>query len=164
MPGPPPDYVTGSEFKRWMDEESGFRERIERRMMDGFTKLDGAIVRVENQVREANGKTAEHARIIAVMQRDVEAIRSEDLDIEAAVRSIKEEGCSQYVDHVKLLGMSEADGGPKIRTWMSRLNRPQKTAAAAAVLALLLPAVVDLAKIVADTWKWLEQLHHGLVQ
>ena len=37
------DYVTGSEFKRWMDEESDFRARLERRIGDGFTEVKASV-------------------------------------------------------------------------------------------------------------------------
>ena len=40
MPSPP-DYVTGAEFARWMTEHAAFRGRLERRMADTATLING---------------------------------------------------------------------------------------------------------------------------
>ena len=98
------DNVSGAEFQRWMEEEGAFRFRLEQRLAGWHNETSLRLDRIEANGREANGKTAEHAKLIAVIMRDLEAIRAELGDTEQTVHSIKDEGCSQYAAHVAILG------------------------------------------------------------
>ena len=158
------DFVTGPEFKRWMDEESTTRDRIERRMEAGFSRLETAIVRVEDQVREANGKTSKHAEAIAVIQTDVQAIKTGHEKMDKLVVGIDRDGCGRYPEHRLLLDGFDGNDRAKAKSWVAGLSRPQKTAAVGGVFALLLPTAVDLVKIGYDALRWFESLHHNLTK
>lgn len=161
------EYVTGAEFKRWMDEESTFRERIERRMENGFTEVKSGVALVASLQRDANGKTAAHERAIAVMQRDVEAIRSEDLQIARDLDHLRKDGCGKYAAHVEVLGtLAEPSDGvvlterhrPAFR--MPDLSRKQKAVAGVSITAILIPAIADLFRFLTAAVAWLAQLPH----
>jgi hypothetical protein len=151
-------------MKRWMDEESAFKNRIENRMERGFAEVKSDIALVAGLQRDANGKTAAHAASILLLQREIQAIRSEDQRIEAAVSSIKEDGCSQLADHTRVLAGFNEEDREKAKGWVHGLSRPQKTAALGGITALLLPTVVDLVKIGYDALRWFESLHHTITK
>jgi hypothetical protein len=156
-----------SEFTRWWSEESKTRERLERRMESGFSDLKRAVDEVAGLQRAANGKTAEHARMIAVMERDVAAIKSAEVDVAETVHSIQQEGCHQYESHRAALGVLEGSGammpteGPPSRSLfvMPALTVRQKAVAGVGVTALLLPAVVELVKLATALASWLQTIH-----
>ena len=151
---PHPDYVSGSEFKRWMDEESAFRGRIEKRMADNFAEIKQSVSRIESLQRETNGRLNNAERTIAVVERDIDAIKSEDSEIERLVTSIQRDGCHQYAAHEKVLEVLEGSGAmPNSDGTITRsftfpaLSRRQKVAAGVGVTALLIPAVAELFKL-----------------
>lgn len=159
------DYVTGQEFQRWMDEESMFRDRLERRLEHNFTEVKTAVATVAGLQREANGKTAAHAQTIAVIQRDLEAIKSDDHQISHEIEILRKHGCAKYEAHVEVLGsLPEPSDGvvlterhrPAFR--MPDLSRKQKAVAGVSITALLIPAVSDLFKFLAAAVAWLEKL------
>jgi hypothetical protein len=151
------DYVTGAEFKRWMDEESAFRGRIEKRMSDGFAEIKTSMGRVEVLQREANGRTSKAEQTIAVMQREIEAIKQEDVEIDRMVTRILNEGCHQYATHRAVLGVldgaeSETDASGDVRPQfrLPSLSRKQKAIAGVGVSALLIPALAELFKLATE--------------
>lgn len=157
------DYVKESEFARWMEEESGFRARIEKRMSDGFAELKSSIGRIELLQREANGRTGKAEQHIAVMQREIEAIKSEDGEIEKTVREILTHGCNKYETHRTVLGVldgaasvtnGEGDGRPLFR--LPNFSRKQKALAGVGVSALLIPAVAELFKLGTEFLQYLQ--------
>ncbi len=90
-------------------------------------------------VREANGKTAANGQAIAIIQRELDAIRSEDLAIEATVEDIKAHGCHQLENHQQVL-MTTLGWSPK-----------KKAGVAAGLLttgALAWPAIQQIAEAV----------------
>jgi hypothetical protein len=103
MPMHQPDYVTGAEFARFIQEEAGFRERLERRLADQHAMIRGELSEIKGMVREANGRTGKNAEAIAVLMRDLDAIKSEENEIERTVHSIREDGCSQLHAHVDIV-------------------------------------------------------------
>ena len=163
MPTSHGDYVTGAEFARWMEEESAFRGRIERRMADGFGEIKSSVGRIELLQREANGRVSKAEQSIAVMQREVEAIKSEDGEIERTVKSILEHGCHQYVAHRTVLGVldgaeSVTDGAGDVRPTfrLPSLSRRQKAIAGVGVSALLIPAIAELFKFATEFLHFLQ--------
>jgi hypothetical protein len=152
------DYVSGAEFQRWMDEESSFRARLEKRMGDGFAEIKSSVGRIELLQREANGRTSKAEQHIAVMQREIEAIKSEDGEIEKTVKKILAHGCNKYEAHREVLGVLEGDEN-KIAPRQFRLptfSRTQKAVAGVGVSALLIPAIAELFKTLAALLSYLE--------
>lgn len=97
------DYVTGAEFARWMREESEFRDRLERRMATSAAAVQTGLDKIESHLAEINGRTRKNSEAIAVIEREVEAIKSEDAAIEEAVENIKVHGCGQLGNHETVL-------------------------------------------------------------
>lgn len=154
MPANHGDYVKESEFQRWMEEESAFKARLERRIADGFTEIKSSVGRVELLQREANGRVSKAEQSIAVMQREIEAIKSEDSEIERTVKSILEDGCHQYATHQAVLGVldgsesvTDASGDVRPKFRLPSLSRKQKAMAGVGVSALLIPAIAELFKL-----------------
>lgn len=157
------DYVTGSEFKRWMDEESAFRGRLEKRMGDGFAEIKSSVGRIEILQREANGRVSKAEQAIAVMQREIEAIKSEDSEIERTVKSILNDGCHQYETHRAVLGVldgaestTDASGDVRPMFRLPTLSPKQKAVAGVGVTALIIPALVELFKLGTALVRYLE--------
>lgn len=94
-----PDYVTGSEFARWMDEESKFRERLERRMHDNAQAVQAGLGKIETHLADINGRTRKNSECIAVIEREIDAIKSEDKAIERTVEQIRNHGCGKLEAH-----------------------------------------------------------------
>ena len=147
-----PDYVKASEFARWMHEESEFRGRIEKRMGDGFTEIKASISRVEGLQRDANGRIGKAEKTIAVIERDLDAIKSEDNEIERTLKRIEKEGCHRYEAHREVLGVLdganievEKAATPAFR--LPALSPKQKAVAGIGVSALLIPAIAELFKL-----------------
>lgn len=138
------DYVTAGEFTRWVTdwrtEESNFRARLESRLESQHNLIKGELGEIKGMVKEANGKTSRNAESIAVVQRELEAIKAEDALIDRAVTQIREHGCAQLERHeavVTTLGWS-----PK-----------RKAAVAGGLLgtgALIWPALQQIAATVHD--------------
>ena len=150
------DYITSAEYQRHLEEEAGFRLRLEQRIDRGFVGLQQGLTRLEGQVREANGKTGKHAEVIAVVQRDIEAIKQEDNEIEKLVTSIKDEGCSQYAAHATLLAGGAEDYRP-MRHPSAWSNKTKGVALGAVILAML-PALSELVHLLHDFVTFLAQL------
>ena len=157
------DYVTGAEFKRWMDEESAFRGRIEKRMADGFIEIKSSVGRVELLQREANGRTSKAEQSIAVMQREIEAIKSEDREIERTVKEILNDGCHKYATHREVLGVldgadsvTDAAGDVRPTFRLPSLSRKQQALAGVGISALLIPALAELFKLAVELLRYLQ--------
>ena len=103
-----PEYVTGAELTRWMQEQADFRQRLEVRIGNQHGEIVGTLRRIEDQVRETNGKTQKNTEAIAVLARDIEALKSEERHVESLVESIRDEGCSQFAAHQDALTQSSA--------------------------------------------------------
>jgi hypothetical protein len=157
------DYVTGAEFKRWMDEESAFRARLEKRMADGFIEIKSSVGRVEVLQREANGRTSKAEQAIAVMQRELEAVKHGDGEIERTVKEILTEGCHKYSTHREILGVldgatsiTDAAGDVRPAFRLPSLSRKQKALAGVGVSALLIPALAELFKLGTEFLQYLQ--------
>jgi len=99
----PPDYVTGAEMSRWMTEESDFRARLERRMADNAQAVQVGLGRIETHLAEINGRTRKNSECIAVIERELDAIKSEDGSIERMVEQIRIHGCGKLKAHKDVL-------------------------------------------------------------
>ena len=139
-----PDYVTGAELTRWMQEQADFRQRLEVRIGIQHSELVGTLRRIEDQVRETNGKTQKNTETIAVLVRDVEAMKSEENHIESLVESIRDDGCSQFTAHQEVMAQSSALA---VEAWSAK----KKAGLAAGLLAggsLMWPAIQKIAEAV----------------
>lgn len=146
-----------------MEEESAFRGRIERRMADGFAEIKHSMGRVELLQREANGRTSKAEQTIAVMQREIEAIKSEDGEIERTVKEILEKGCHKYATHREVLGVldsaasvTDAEGDVRPQFRLPSLSRKQKAIAGVGISALLIPALAELFKLATEFLQFLQ--------
>lgn len=122
-----PDYITDHEMTRWMDEQHKFRERLERRLGEQHQEIVGRLVRIEDQVRETNGRTRKAEACIAVEDREIEAIKTN----------------LQRIDRY-LSSDAPIDTGRPLN-WPV-LTTKQKTAIGGGVLVALSPALVELVK------------------
>jgi len=131
----PHDYVTGGEFARWMTEEAEFRARLERRMEVNALAVQTGLGEIKTHLAEINGRTRRNSEDIAVIQRELQAIESEDVAIEKTVAEIQAHGCGQLAAHETVL---------RNLGWT-----PQKKAAVAGGLlgtgALMWPAIQEIA-------------------
>lgn len=101
-----------------------------------------SLGRIEAHLEKLNGKTATNTEEIRVLKRDVEALVTEDLEIDRKVDKLTLDGCAHYQAHTEMLqqmaGMS---------AWT-----PQKKAAVAGSLlgggALMWPAIQKVAEAV----------------
>jgi hypothetical protein len=99
------------------------------------------------------------------MERDVEAIKSAEGDVAETVHSIQQEGCHQYSSHRSTLEVLEGSGailgtdGPREGFVLPKLNNRQKAVAGIGVVALLVPAVSDLFKVITAMFAWLQAVH-----
>lgn len=101
------DYITQGEFSRWIGdwrlEEANFRSRLEARMGEQHAYVRTELNEIKGMVKEANGKTNRNGEAIAIIQRDLDAIKSEDNAIEQAVEDIRARGCAQLQTHQEVL-------------------------------------------------------------
>jgi hypothetical protein len=160
------EHITRGEFGEWRREEAEFRARLEGRI----TNQNAAVMKYIDEMvalqREQNGRVRTNAMAIAIIQREIEAIKHEDTAIEKMVESIQKEGCHQYVAHEKVLEVLEGSGaalvasdGARVRAFsLSDLSQRQKVAAGVGVTALLIPAVGDLIRFLTQLVHWLETL------
>lgn len=154
-----PEYITAGEFTRWRAEETEFRKGI---------KADlGEIIGL---VRNQNGRLGSAEAAIQIIQRDLEAIKSEDLSIQGTVESIQRDGCHQFQNHQEALTVLEGAGvlpntdGAQPRTngfKFPTLTPRQKVAAGVGGAALIFPALADLAKWIYTGLSWLQSVHAG---
>jgi hypothetical protein len=99
----PHDYVTNAEFSRYVVEENAYRGRVAQLIEQQYAHISRELGEIKGMVREANGKTAANGQAIAIIQRELDAIRSEDLAIEETVEDIKAHGCHQFANHQQVL-------------------------------------------------------------
>lgn len=98
-----PEFVTAAEFSRWMQMESDFRTRLEHRLELNAQEVRSGLGKIEGHLAEINGRTRKNTDAIAVMEREVSAIKQEDLAIERVVDDIKSQGCAQFAQHEAVL-------------------------------------------------------------
>ena len=100
---PPRDCVSNTEFSRWVAEENNFRSRLEQRMEANHNHVKAELSEIKLMVREANGRTNKNGEAIAVIQRELQAMESEESHIEAVVDDIKAHGCAQLAAHQEVM-------------------------------------------------------------
>lgn len=87
-----PDYITGPEFSRWTAE-------ITRQLTANAAAVQVGLGQIERHLAEINGRTRKNTETIAVLSRDMEAIKSVDGAIEKEVEDLRTHGCAQFVAH-----------------------------------------------------------------
>jgi hypothetical protein len=138
MAFPPHDYVSGAEFSRYVAEEVAYRARIAHQLEIQYQHISQELGEIKAVVRESNGRTSKNTEAIAVLQRELEAVESEDSHIEQLVDDIRTHGCAQFAAHehaVEVLG------------WSGK----RKAAVAGGLLgggALMWPALQEIAKAI----------------
>lgn len=90
------DFITGSEFSRWTTE-------LTRQLTANAGAVESGLGRIERHLAEINGRTRKNTEAIAVMERELAAIKSEDAEIEHVVADIKAHGCAQLSTHETVL-------------------------------------------------------------
>jgi hypothetical protein len=99
----PPDYVTNAEFNRYIMEENAYRGRVAQLIEQQYTHISNELGEIKLMVKEANGKTAANGQAIAIIHRELDAIKAEDRSIEETVEDIKVHGCHQLANHEAVL-------------------------------------------------------------
>lgn len=160
------EHITRGEFGEWRREEAEFRQRLEERMARHHLELTAQINAMLALQRDQNGRVGRTESNVAVIQRELEAIKSEDSEIERLVASIQKDGCHQYRAHEKALELLEGSGAilptdaARVRAFhLSDLSTRQKVAAGVGISALLIPAVGDLIRLMTQVVHWLETIH-----
>lgn len=154
------DYITNPEFSRWTAE-------IGRQLTANAADVERGLSKIDAHLEALNGRTRKNTEAIAVIERELEAIKSEDESIERAVTSIQEEGCHQYKEHRNVLNAIEGSGALPSTDEHAGFRLPtltlkQKAAASIGVTALLIPAVGDLFRLITAVVAWVAQ--HGAVR
>ena len=130
-----PDYITSDEFSRWTDQ-------LSRRLDDHHGAIQGSLNRIDAHLEGINGRTRTNSEKISVLEREVQALESVDLEVSAQVDNLAKVGCAQYQAHTKIL--EQLVGLP---AWTA-----QKKAAVAGGLvgtgALMWPAIQKVAEAV----------------
>ena len=103
MTTPPRDCVTNSEFNRYLAEESAYRGRVADQLKTQYEHISAELSEIKNLVRETNGRVGKGERSIAIIERELDAIKAEDKSIEAVVEDIKAHGCHRLADHSEVL-------------------------------------------------------------
>ena len=151
----PADYVTGAELNRWMQEQSDFRARLELRIATQHSEVVGTLRRIEDQVRETNGRVRDAETAITNNTDRLDRIETDDRKIETIVQTIRDDGCSQYAAHTQALS---ALAGTAPNTWT-----PQRKAAVTGGLvatgALIWPALQEIATAVHAIVGWAAGAH-----
>lgn len=143
------DYVTGSEFSRWMAEEQEFRARLERRMADNAQAVQTGLNKIEEHLADINGRTRKNSEAIAAATVRLDRIEHEDQTIEQVVQDIRDRGCSQLSHHADLVQRTEG---------MAEWSGKKKAGAAAGLVglgALIWPAIQEIASAVHALVDWL---------
>lgn len=153
-----PHYVTSDEFSRYITEENNFRTRLEARLANDHLVVRADLVEIKTLVKETNGRVGKAEQTIGVIQRELEAIKSEDQEIESTVQSIKEEGCNQYANHVAILS---AGGDPAVvsvrpQFRLDHFSTRQKAVAGAGIALVMWPAIQEIVKLARDILVWIE--------
>lgn len=151
------DYITGSEFNRWRQEEVEFRRDV-RKGLDDVVLL----------LRVQNSRIGKSELALEGVSTRLKQIEAQDGTIGKVVTDIQEHGCHQFKEHgtaVQILNGAGAlpnTDGPSPITWkLSDLNPKQKAAAGIGVGALLIPAMADLLKLAKSVVDWLITAHGG---
>lgn len=97
------EFVHSDEFTRWVSEEANFRLRLETRLEAMHKFVGSELSEIKGIVKESNGRTHANSEAIAIMRRDLDALISEDQEIEKTVHSIQEQGCNQLSQHEQIL-------------------------------------------------------------
>jgi len=157
----PNENITRGEFGEWRREEGDFRRRLEDRMARQHADLTSQLTQVISLQREANGRVGKAEACIAIIQRELEAIKDEDRSIEAVVTRIETEGCRNFEKHLDTATVLEGAGvlpntdGPCRAMSFPQLSNRQKVAAGVGATALLIPAISDLFKALNSLFQWL---------
>lgn len=158
----PNEYVSGAEFGRWRQDFNEFQKRLDQRLAADHKALTDELTIIKTLQREANGKTATNIKEIAIIRREIEAIKSEDGRIEKVVESIQKDGCHQYDHHIQTLEVLEGagvlpntDGYTPKGFALPKLSGRQKAVAGVGVTALLIPAVSDLLQLLKAVVVWM---------
>lgn len=153
----PLTHVTSDEFSRYIQEEANFRLRLEQRLARDHDVVRSELSEIKALVKEANGRVGKTEQSIAIIQREVEAVKAEDRDIQTTVHDISDHGCRKYASHVAIL---EAGGDPGMATGEGFLpahwSRRQKLAAGAAGAVVAWPAIQEIAQALRAVVLWLE--------
>ena len=134
------DYISSAEFSRWMTEQADFRSRLEHRLGIQHGEVVITLRRIEDGVKETNGRVRGAEAQIEGIQTRLDSIEADDTRIEKVVQGIRDEGCSQYAAHVNILTRGVEDWSPK-----------KKAAAASGLVGLgvlVWPAVQEIAALV----------------
>jgi hypothetical protein len=127
-------------------------------MAEQHAETQGQLTEVLKLQRDANGRMTRAEEMIRVVQRDLDAVKSEDAHIEQAVESIRDQGCNQFGEHQRLLraGLPEAAvlAAPSVDV-LALLTRRQKAVAGAGLLVVLMPAIVEIIKGAIALAQWL---------
>jgi hypothetical protein len=91
-----PDHITGPEFTRWTTE-------LTRQIAANASAVNEGLGRIERQLAEINGRTRKNTESILVIERDLDAIKSEDTAIDEKVDDLKTNGCAQFLAHENVL-------------------------------------------------------------
>jgi hypothetical protein len=156
MPSNAHTYVTSDDFSRYIMEENNFRSRLEQRLASDHELVRKDLGEIKGLVKETNGRVGNAERTIAVLEREVSAMKSEGQEIEATVHSIKDEGCSQLAQHAAIL---EAGGTPAFRPEfrLDHFSVKQKAVAGAGIALVMWPAIQEIATLIHDLVLWLEK-------
>ena len=143
----PNQYVSSDEMSRWMHEQADFRQRLESRISGQHAEVIEALVRIETQVRETNGRTRKAESAIEAMNVRLDRVDADDNEIANTVQAIREGGCSKYGAHMDLLRQN-------VEGWS-----PRKKAAVGGGLiaggAVAWPAIQELARAIHALVDWL---------
>jgi hypothetical protein len=148
------DFISGREFSSFRDDWKDRHDHISSQLGELLT-----LVRLQN------GRIYKQEASIAVIEREISAIKAEDASIDAILADIQKNGCHQYKDHAQTLTVLEGagvlmatDGHRSARAQaftLPTLSTRQKAAAAAGMGALLIPAIGDLFQLGHAVFQWL---------
>lgn len=151
----PERHVTSDEFNRYVGEEANFRSRLEQRLAADHKQVRDDLGEIKGLVRETNGRVLTAEKLIGILQRDVDAMKAEENDIERVVNSIKDEGCDQYREHRAVLDtVGQVTGRPQFT--LDHFSPRQKVVAGAGIALVMWPALQEIASVVHDLVLWLQ--------
>jgi hypothetical protein len=130
-----------------MHEQADFRQRLESRIAGQHADVISALVRIEAQVLQTNGRTRDAEAAVLGINRRLDRVDEDDNEIANAVQAIREGGCSKYGAHVEILRQN-------VEGWS-----PRKKAAVGGGLiaggAVAWPAIQELARAIHALVDWL---------
>jgi hypothetical protein len=89
-------FVSSEEFAHFRDDIKEMRRALEKQIEVGFGGINARL-------DSLNGRTRSAEQTIAVVERRLQAIESDDRSIEAVVTDIKTHGCAQLETHETVL-------------------------------------------------------------